>query len=390
MRRIPITPRDDWKKKVESVGLTYHTTDAGDIYWDESAYYEFTSAEIDQIEVATYALNELCLNAVGHIIANALWEDFQIPRGYIDYLCKSWDEDEISVVGRFDLLCDGVNPPKLAEYNADTPTALVEASVAQWFWLQETAADVDQFNSIHEKLLEVWRRVKDEFGCPVTFVSVADHVEDFMTVTYLQDIAIQTGSKTQYQPISALGWNAARRTFVDPRERTLGLIFKLYPWEWLFHEEFGKFLGEATTRWLEPPWKALLSNKALLPLLWELNPDHPNLLPASWDPLPGKCVEKPALGREGANITILEDGKTLRSTPGDYGGPFIYQQFHETPRFDGRTAVLGSWLINGYACGIGIREDESEITSNTSRFVPHRIAGPSTALKSQETGIRAT
>ena len=385
MRRIPITPRDDWKKKVESVGLTYHTTDTGDVYWDESAYYEFTPAEIDQVEVATYALNDLCLKAVDHVIANELWEDFQIPNRFIDFICKSWDEDEISVVGRFDLLYDGVNPPKLAEYNADTPTALVEASVAQWFWLQEVAADADQFNSIHEKMLEAWRRVKDEFGCPVTFVSVKDSLEDFMTVTYLQDLAIQTGSKTQQQLIDALGWNAGRRTFVDPRERTLGLIFKLYPWEWMFHEEFGKFLGEATTRWLEPPWKAILSNKAILPLLWELNPDHPNLLPASWDPLPGKCIEKPALGREGANITILEDGKTLRSTPGDYGGPFIYQQYHETPTLDGRTAVLGSWMVNGYACGMGIREDESVITSNTSRFVPHRIAGVSTGIKEPRT-----
>ncbi len=33
--------------------------------------------------------------------------------------------------------------------------------------------------------------------------------------------------------------------------------------------------------------------------------------------------------------------------------------------------VIGSWLVNGYACGIGIREDTSPITGNTSRFVPH-------------------
>ena len=376
MHRLPIPPRPDWQRKVESVGLTFHTLDSGEPYWDESACYVFTPAEIDQIELATQELNELCLKAVEHIFRHDLWKDFGIPPAFVDFIRKSWDDEEITIVGRFDLLYDGVNPPKLAEYNADTPTSLLEAAVVQWFWLQDVAPKDDQFNSLHERLIEVWKRVKTEVGVPVTFVSVEGHVEDFLTVTYLRDTAVQAGLTTQYIPISAVGWNAARRSFVDLRERTLGCVFKLYPWEWLMREKFGQFLPSAKTRWLEPPWKALLSNKAMLPLLWELFPDHPNLLAASWDALPGRCVKKPVLGREGANITILDDGHRVSATTGDYGdGEFIYQHFHETPKFDGRTIVLGSWMVNGYACGMGIREDDELITTNTSRFVPHRI-GP--------------
>jgi len=195
-------------------------------------------------------------------------------------------------------------------------------------------------------------------------------------------------------PVSAIGWNPARRCFVDLKERALGCVFKLYPWEWLMREKFGQHIPESTTRWLEPPWKALLSNKALLPLLWELFPEHQNLLPASWDPLPGRYVRKPALGREGANITILDNGHCLAATTGAYSdGEFIYQQFHETPRFDGRTMVVGSWMVNGYACGIGIREDDSLITTNTSRFVPHRIGENEQhqhGIKEIDTGYRAT
>lgn len=390
MQRIQLQPRPDWQRKVESVGLSFHTSHTGEPYWDESACYQFSLAEIDQIELATVALNDLCLEAVEHILRHGLWEEFQIPREFVEFIRKSWDEEEITIVGRFDLLYDGVNPPKLAEYNADTPTSLLEASVVQWHWLQDVAPDADQFNSLHERLIEAWRRVKDEIGAPVTFVSVENHVEDYLTVTYLRDTAQQAGLTTQYLPIRAIGWNSARRTFVDLRERPLGCVFKLYPWEWLLREKFGLHLPGAVTRWLEPPWKSLLSNKALLPLLWELNPEHPNLLPASWDPLPGRCVEKPALGREGANITILEDGKTLYATAGNYAGPFIYQQYHETPRFDGRTVVLGSWMVNGYSCGLGIREDDSVITSNTSRFVPHRIAGKTeTGIKAVQTGFQA-
>jgi glutathionylspermidine synthase len=213
-------------------------------------------------------------------------------------------------------------------------------------------------------------------------VSVEGHTEDFMTVTYLRDTAQQAGLLNQYLPITSIGWNAGRRTFVDLRERTLACIFKLYPWEWLMREKFGQHVPGAATRWLEPPWKALLSNKAILPLLWKLFPDHPNLLPASRDSLPGKCVKKPVLGREGANITILEYGAKVEATSGDYAdGEFIYQQYHETPKFDGRSIVIGSWLVNGYACGMGIRETEGLITTNTSRFVPHRIDGKSTEIR---------
>ena len=375
MQRLRLTPRTDWQRRVESVGLTFHTTDDGQPYWDESACYVFTPHEIDQIEAATYALNDLCLKAVDHVIRHGFWDDFQIPVGYREWIRRSWETEEISIVGRLDLLYDGVNPPKLAEYNADTPTALVEAAVAQWYWLQDVGPDADQFNSLHERLTEVWKRIKKEIGKPVSFVSAEGHVEDFMTVTYLRDAAQQAGLLTQYLPVSAIGWNAPRRAFVDRKERPLECVFKLYPWEWLMREQFGAHLVEAaTTRWLEPPWKAILSNKALLPLLWKLFPDHPNLLPASWSPLPGRCVKKPVLGREGANIIIYEDGRPLESTGGEYGeGRFIYQQFHETPRQGGCTAVLGSWLVNGYACGMGIREDDSLITTNTSRFVPHRI-----------------
>jgi glutathionylspermidine synthase len=374
MQRIPLTPRPDWQKRVESVGLAFHTLDDGKPYWDESACYTFSPTEIDQIERATYELDGLCLKAVDHIIEHELWDDFQIPRGFEEFIQKSWNEEEISIVGRFDLLYDGVQPPKLAEYNADTPTALLEAAVVQWFWLQEVMPEADQYNSLHERLIEVWKRVKAEVGKPVTFLSAEGHVEDFMTVTYLRDTAHQAGLMTQYLPMNAIGWNQGRGWFVDTKERPLGCAFKLYPWEWMMREQFARHLLNGRTRWLEPPWKALLSNKALLPLLWELFPEHPNLLPASWQPLPGRCVKKPALGREGANITIYEDGQPGQRTGGDYGDDeFIYQAFHETPKFDGKTIVLGSWMVNGYACGMGIREDDGVITSNTSRFVPHRI-----------------
>ena len=62
-------------------------------------------------------------------------------------------------------------------------------------------------------------------------------------------------------------------------------VFKLYPWEWMVHEEFADAalarMGDeqGQTVWIEPIWKMMWSNKGILPVLWRLYPDHPNLLP---------------------------------------------------------------------------------------------------------------
>ncbi|HEX4782611.1 MAG TPA: glutathionylspermidine synthase family protein, partial [Usitatibacter sp.] len=126
-------------------------------------------------------------------------------------------------------------------------------------------------------------------------------------------------------------------------------------------------------RVIEPSWKMLLSNKAILPTLWQMFPEHPNLLAASFEP--GKFatdfVKKPIYSREGANVSISARGATLEA-PGDYGAEgFIWQAYHELPRFDGNYTVIGSWVVGEEPAGIGIREDDSPITRNSSRFVPH-------------------
>ena len=138
-------------------------------------------------------------------------------------------------------------------------------------------------------------------------------------------------------------------------------------------ESFADHLLAAEIQVIEPPWKMLLSNKAILPILWELFPGHPNLLPSyrHADKLGDSYVCKPVFGREGANIT-LHTAAGSRSNPGHYGDEgFIYQAYQALPRFGEYHAVIGAWVIGGEAAGIGIREDSNPITHNLSRFVPH-------------------
>jgi glutathionylspermidine synthase len=371
MIRTESPPRQDWQKIVESQGFYFHSVD-GQPYWDESAHYRFTSTEIDLIEAASYELDRICLQAVQHLLDHPdRLRQFNIPMDWLDVLRASWDSDEVTIYGRFDLAYDGRTPPKLLEYNADTPTGLLEAAVIQWHWLKDQFPDNDQFNSIHERLIEAWKRYQPLMRGNMMYFSSMDNIEDFMTVSYLQDTAVQAGLDARYIQCEDIGWHPPRGVFTDLDENEITQIFKLYPWEWLLQDAFAPNVKTSATKWLEAPWKMILSNKAILVILWELFPNHPNLLRASFSPIDGSFVRKPIHAREGSNILLQIDASNRLETGGKYDGPCIYQQYQKLPAFGGNHAVIGSWMVNGYACGIGIREDQSLVTGNTSRFVPH-------------------
>lgn len=370
MRRIEITPRRDWVKKVEEVGLIYHHTSEG-VYWDESAVWEFSMAEIERIEKETAELHRLALAAAQKVIDEHRYAEFGIPPWVAPLIEKCWYAEPPALYGRMDLAYNGAGPVKLLEYNADTPTGLVEAAIAQWYWLQDVSPSADQFNSLHESLIEKWKDIKG-WG-PIHFAHVnQSEGEDLMTVTYLRETAQQAGLETFGLSVEDIGWDGDE--FVDLDSRRIRTLFKLYPWEWLIHESFGKFIPETSVAWIEPIWKMILSNKAILAVMWEMNPDHPNLLPTYLDGSRDllRYVKKPRLSREGANVTIV-DGVFTESHEGEYGEEgHVWQALASLPK---NHAVIGSWMIDQTPSGMGIREPKlgTRITTNMGRFVPHRI-----------------
>lgn len=372
MRRTEILPRNNWQKEVEKIGFGFHTTNVP--YWFESAYYSFSMDEIDKLEAATNDLWLMCLDAVQYVIDQHLYHRFSIPEFYVHLIEHSWEKDHPSIYGRFDL-CYRDGQIKLLEFNADTPTSLFEASIVQWYWLQDFHPSMDQFNSIHEALIGTWSYLHPYLNQGKLYFSCAKrNLEDLTTTEYLRDCAIQAGIETDFIFIDDLGVKD-NSVFVDMNAHEINNIFKLYPYEFMFQEDFGKHLYSKTL-WIEPSWKAILSNKAILPILWELFPHHPYLLPAYFDS-PGTLtdyVKKPLLSREGANITLVENNKITEHNRGNYGAEgYVYQALFKLPNFDGNHAVIGSWVVGQEAVGIGIRESNGLISNDGSRFVPHLI-----------------
>jgi glutathionylspermidine synthase len=384
MRRIAISERKDWRRRADQCGFSYHTLD-GVPYWDETAYYAFSLEQIeDDLEAATLTLEAMCRDLAARAMADErILTRLGIPEPLWNFIAASWRRGDRSLYGRFDLRYDGNGPAKLLEYNADTPTSLLETAVFQWDWLNDAMArqiiprDADQFNSLHERLIEGWKLFAH--GKRIHLAGLLDNPEDAGTLAYLADTAEQAGATTTIIAMDRIGLTTAGQ-FVDETDTHIHIAFKLYPWEWMFRETFGGFLPASSTRWIEPPWKAVLSSKGILPLLWEMFPRHPNLLAAYFedDPRCGELgesyVRKPLYSREGANIEIVASGRVIEADDGPYGTePKVLQAMAPLPVFDGNHAVLGAWLAGGVPAGLSVREGLGRITTNRSRFLPHAI-----------------
>jgi glutathionylspermidine synthase len=390
MQRIACDERADWRAKAEAVGFVFHTMD-GDRYWDERAYYAFTLKEIEEdIEAPTGELDAMCRELVARAVDDErMLKVLRIPERFWTFVAASWKRGDPSLYGRFDLSYNGEGPAKLLEYNADTPTSVFETAVFQWMWLEDAKArlitpnDADQYNSLHERLIAGWKDIaqKPSGAAHLHLAGALDDPEDGGTIAYLEDTARQAGLGTTRLAMESIG-RSPKGVFVDADDKPIELLFKLYPWEWMFREQFGASLAGSPTRWLEPPWKAILSNKGILPLLWAMFPRHPNLLPAYFEDDPKAAelgdsyVRKPLYSREGANVTLMVAGQAVDQDAGPYGEEgFVRQAVATLPRYQENYAAIGSWIAAAKPCGLSVREDLSPITKNTSRFLPHAIVG---------------
>lgn len=392
MRRVTCAPRDGWRETVEGQGLTYAVDRSpgadGGIYWDETARYELTEAEVDELERVTAELHVMTIEAVRHMATDpVVLARHRLPDGAARLLAASVeavdDSDQLSLYGRFDLAWDGQGQVKLLEYNADTPAGLVEAAVCQWMWLEDLHPDRDQWNLLHEYLVRAWSRLRLRTGVTEVHFAVGQHepTEDWATVAYLRDTAQESGLVALGITMEEIGWDHGAGRFVDLAGLPITHCFKMYPTEWMLAAPFGSYVlsGASTTRWIEPAWKLLAGSKALLPVLWQLFPDHPNLLRAHFDHPHGMpaYAAKPLFGWEGDGVRIVApDGIEAARATHSAGQELVYQEYVRLPDFEGNRPVLGTWVVDGKPAGLGIRESVHLITDTRARFVPHLMLSP--------------
>jgi glutathionylspermidine synthase len=329
--------------------------------------------------------------AAQHVIDNNLFFELGIPFNLIDAIKKSWDNDvHWHLYGRFDLAggIDG-HPIKLIEFNADTPTALFETAILQWALLKHNNMDEErQFNNIYEALSENFRRLitlfddPDEFdklydGWKILFSSVSGNSEEEQTVRLLQQMAIDVGFETGFEPLGGVKFD--EDGIYDSDETPYEYWFKLFPWEDIAIDEnelailLTTIMNNQKAIILNPAYTLLFQSKGMMKILCDLFPDSPYLLKTSYEPLQGiQCVEKRMFGREGANVKILDTtGATIQANDGPYGNfKPIYQEYVEFPKDSQGNSYQAGVFFAYEACGLGFRRG-GKILNNMSKFVGH-------------------
>lgn len=393
MKRVKNTPRANWEKKILEQGLLYdawedengHTQH----YWNEKAHYEISVDEALELEDATRNVHQMFLAAM-ETICSGKEGTLGFSDEAFEFAVNSYKAHELSLYGRFDFIYDGFSSPKLLEYNADTPTALIETALIQKCWQEELYPDDIQFNILHDELVKRWKYLKKKLNAPeheLLYFAHADDEptgEDWTNTAFLKTCAGEAGWDTIGINMQRLTWNEEKTVFVDGVNSPITHIFKLYPWEDMMDEPGAEHILRypKSTHWFEPAWKMLLSDKKILSVLWKLYPDSPYLLPTYTDSPHNlrEYVKKPVYGREGKSISIHTPNKKIVS-PYTYhdvqDDEYIYQELFRAPNFKSRGQdnhlVIGSWVVGNRPAGLAFRESNSLITDEDARFVPHIV-----------------
>jgi len=377
-------------RTLEEFGFGWHT-DSDTTKYIANELVVLSDAEAEAYYEAVNELYDMYARAAQHVIDNNLFFDLGIPFNLIEPIKKSWENDvHWHLYGRFDLAGGiGGAPIKLIEFNADTPTSLFETAILQWALLKHNGMDEErQFNNVYEAISDNFRRLvtlfddPEEFekhydGWKILFSSISGNIEEEQTVRLLQQMAIDAGFETGFEPLGGVKFDD--EGIYDSSEEPYEYWFKLYPWEDIAIEE-PELATQLTTIMqnqkaiiLNPAYTLLFQSKGMMKILCDLFPDSPYLLKTSFVPLTGvQQVEKRMFGREGANVRIMDvSGSVIEANDGPYGNfKPIYQEYVEFPKdLQGNSYQAGVFFAYE-ACGLGFRRG-GKILNNMSKFVGH-------------------
>lgn len=378
---------------LESINFSWHTD-----YDDDTPYLVDELIEVSEIEAEAYAqaaneLYDMYVEAGDYVIDNDLFHELNIPFNLVEMIKASWENDvHWHLYSRFDFAggLDG-KPIKLLEFNADTPTVLLDTAIAQWAMLKKNNMDEErQFNNIYEALKENFQRLVtleesvenfDEYydGWKILFTSVRGAQEDEDTTRFLESIAKEAGFETAFAYMDEVEFSEEEGIFYN--DENYEFFFKLVPWEDIAIDEgalttvLTQIVNNKKAIILNPAYTLMFQSKAFMKILWDLYPNHPLLLETSFEPLEGAHVQKPSFGREGENVIITDvSGEIMDEKEGHYENfKPIFQEYTALNQ-DGKGGFYHAGVFFAYeGCGLGFRKAVRPIIDDDAKFVGHII-----------------
>ncbi|CAF0718212.1 unnamed protein product [Adineta steineri] len=361
---------------------------------DTLPYYKVDQALALSIGSTSNELHQMFLDATNYVLENDdVLKHFCIPEIFWSKIRRSWsNEKDFIMTGRFDLAFDG-KELKVFEYNADSASALFEIAVIQEKWGQAVKLEHPHMSGfqINRLLVKNWKQICTKLNIKRIHLLIDNDQDEILTSLYMQEVLKQANIDSKLCILyDDLYWKDSK--IVDSDGNQVELIWKTWMWESVFsdyadaektgklnqkingeHPRLCEILLNDDIHIIEPLWKVIPSNKAILPVLWSMFPNHPNLLCSEWtltdDLKRSGYVKKPIVGRCGHNVTLYDTNgeSVLDETQGKFTDRnCIYQKIFSLPKHDDYYAIFGSWIIHGLFAGFGIREDKRLITDADS------------------------
>jgi glutathionylspermidine synthase len=383
-----------WLNENDNAEKLYMKSYAQDLLRTDTNTFPYYKADQDLLlNIANISndLHRMFLHATAYVLENDdLLRHCCIPEIFWPKIRQSWlNEQDFRMTGRFDLAFNG-KEIKLFEYNADSAGALFETSVILEKWANKINFERTFMSGcqLHRILVRNWKRFQ---SIKCVHILIDEDQEELMIGYYMQKVLKDANINSKLCILTNdFYWKDSK--IIDNEGNEVELVWKLWMWETVFsnylqHENEGnlnrKIDGEhpylcqillnEQIKVIEPLWKVITSNKAILPVLWYLYPNHSNLLRSEYilsnDLKQVAFVKKPIVGRAGHNVTLYDvNGESvIDETKGKFiDRNCIYQELFPLTKFDGYYPIIGSWMVSDSFAGFGIREDKKLITDADS------------------------
>lgn len=356
---------------------------------DRARYFSLSESALREIKHAANELHAMFMHATHHVMEDdARLERFNIPPALWPKIHQSWNNRRTHMItGRLDLSVSA-RGIKVYEYNADSASCYLECGTIQREWARHfgIAEGRDTGEDLYADLCAAWRVSGVDGGI---HIMLDDDPEERYHALYMKAAIEEAGLSCRLlDGLSGLAWND-EGAVVDRDGVPIRWVWKTWAWETAFEEIRAQLEGGESDKAtvaprladvllregvmvFEPLWTAIPSNKAVLPVLCELFPDHPNLLETRYDLNDGLRTRgyavKPIGGRCGSNVAVVNrHDDVVAATAGRFDNqPQIYQELFPLPRIGDYYVQHSAFVVDGHYSATCVRVDPGLVITGES------------------------
>lgn len=379
---------------------------------DDFRYFVMSATAEAELKCATNELHGMFMHATNLALQNEdILQHFNLPPELWPRIQKSWNNRRNEMItGRFDF-CLTPEGPKLYEYNSDSASCHMECGKIQGRWAEHFGCSEGENagRQLFDLLWRTWSRT-DSKG--IIHVMHDHSAEESYHALYMRSALEKAGIKSKViEGLSGIRWDE-KNNIVDADGVIIERVWKTWAWETALDEirhqieeegenlRLHRTIDKKTSQprlvdvflrpevmVFEPLWTLIPSNKAILPILWGLYPNHPYLLKSEFtlskELEKAGYVAKPIVGRCGENIQIYSPNQGLvQETKGKFDTrALIYQALCPLPKIGGDFVQISTFSVGGTYGGACIRLDQSPIITSNSDLVALRVLEDSKFLK---------